>query len=79
MGPGDLVLFTRRGRHDLSLLLRNNFDRPNRGAIQLDWAYPLNRRVKWHVQYFNGYGESLIDYDHKAQRIGIGLMLSNWL
>ena len=79
MGPGDLVLFTRRGKHDLSLLLRNNFDRPNHGAIQFDWAYPLNRRVKWHIQYFNGYGESLIDYDHKAQKIGIGLMLSNWL
>ncbi len=79
MGPGDLVLFTRRGRHDWTLTLRNNFTRPNRGAVQLEWATPINRHIKWYVQYFNGWGESLIDYDHRAQRVGLGLMLNNWL
>lgn len=77
MGHGDLVAVYGKGRHAYSLLLRNNFRRPdNRGALKLNWSFPLHGRLKGYVQYFTGYGESLIDYNHRQQSLGLGISLA---
>ncbi len=77
MGHGDVLAVYRKGRNAYSLLLRNNFKTSeNRGALKLNWSFPLYGRLKGYVQYFNGYGESLIDYNHKQQSFGLGVSLT---
>lgn len=74
-GNGELYAGYRLGRHNLAMMVRNLADHP---AVQLDWTYPLSSTVRLYVQYFNGYGESLLDYDHSVNRIGIGFALNEW-
>lgn len=80
MGNFEFITAYRRYDHEVSALFRNNLDTDeNRGAIQLDWTFPLEGRYRGYVQYFNGYGESLIDYDARIERIGIGILLTDLL
>jgi len=62
----------------LGVLLRNNGRRSgeNRGALELNYSYTVYEGLRMLVHYFNGYGESLIDYRDSANRIGVGIELS---
>ncbi|MEJ2638638.1 MAG: phospholipase A [Desulfosarcinaceae bacterium] len=79
MGNGELTLAYHVNGNTFSAIWRNNLRRRIHGAIQLAWSFPLLRRLKGYVQYFNGYGESLIDYDAYSNRIGVGFLLTDWL
>jgi len=65
-----------------SVMSRNNLESGfDRGAVELGWSFPLWKYpyLKGYIQYFRGYGESLIDYNHRVNRIGIGVSLTDWL
>lgn len=79
MGHFELSTVYRRGNHEWSLMLRNNLRSENYGAVQLEWTFPLWRGVRGYAQYFNGYGESLIDYDAHIERFGVGVLLTDLL
>lgn len=66
-------------RHLFSAMLRNVFDGDKRYNAELSWSYPIAGRLRAVLQWYSGYGESLIDYNHKQNRIGIGLLMSDWL
>ena len=73
MGRGDLNVTYRSNGHDYSALLRRNFS-TGRGAVQLSWAFPLAGHFKGYMQYFSGYGQSLIDYNYYQNVLGVGLL-----
>lgn len=79
LGHGEFRAVYATGRHTASFMLRNNLRTDNYGAIELNYSYPMSRRAKWFIQYFEGYGESLIDYNARTQRFGIGIALTDWL
>lgn len=84
MGRGDIVLAYSRPLFQASMLLRNNLefdkDKENRGAFQVDFGWPIpNTWFKLYVQYFHGYGESLIDYNYSSNRFGVGILTTDWL
>lgn len=81
MGRGDATLVrTLPDGQQLSLMLRHSLRGGERahGAVQLDWAFPLHESFRGHLQVFDGYGESLIDYNHRATWIGLGVSLLEW-
>jgi phospholipase A1 len=78
LGYGDVVGVYRYQNHTLSVLGRYN-PATAKGALQLAWNFPLQRRVRGYLQAFSGYGESLIDYNVRQNTIGLGISLADYL
>lgn len=79
MGNFEFSTVYKRENQEFSIMLRNNLSSDNKGAFQFDWTFPLLKNVRGYAQYFNGYGESLIDYDERIERIGIGFLITDLL
>lgn len=81
VGHGELRLFHVGQQHNIGLTIRNTLHGDGRGSFQFDWTIPISEKegLRFYIQYFKGYGETLIDYNHKRERFGIGLMLADWL
>lgn len=75
MGRGDLVGTYRWNGHEFSMLTRYNFH-TDKGAAQLSWAFPLVSNLKGYVQFFSGYGYTLIDYDASQRVLSVGVQVN---
>jgi len=77
MGHFELMMVYKWEDYEFSSKGRNNFSTHN-GAIELGITFPLSGKLRGYLQYFNGYGESLIDYNHSQESIGIGIALNDY-
>jgi phospholipase A1/A2 len=76
MGHMELGYGTKLGQFNVMALVRNNLrTSENKGSVELNLSYPINSRYDVLLQYFNGYGDSLVDYNRHQQRIGLGIQL----
>jgi phospholipase A1/A2 len=80
MGPGELRLIYEWKKYVAALMVRNNFRlHDQKGAEQVEFSFPIAGRVKGYIQYFYGYGDTLIDYNARTNCLGIGVLLTDWL
>lgn len=79
MGHYELRGIYKHKDQTFSLMARNLLENDGHETVELDWSFPLYKRWRGYIQYFNGYGESLIDYNFRTERLGFGLLLTDWL
>jgi len=76
IGYGHLKFIIPYKQHLTKLLIRSSFH--GKHAIELNYSHPIFGRddLFLYIKGFNGYGESLIDYNNNVNKIGIGFSLS---
>jgi phospholipase A1 len=79
-GRGEMLLTRVLGSHIFSAEARHSLrgGSHSHGSLRLDWAFPIDEHLRGHIQWFSGYAESLIDYNHHANYFGLGLSLVEW-
>lgn len=81
MGRGDATLVWHGDDgEEFSLLARHSLRTgdESHGALQIDYSIPISGTLRGHLQIFRGYGESMIDYNHQATYVGLGVSLLEW-
>ena len=67
------------GAYTSSLTWKTNLKNLDRGSLQFDLTHPVfsdhPNGLRWYLQMFSGYGETLLDYNQRQNRIGVGLSL----
>lgn len=76
-GRGEFQVTWARGLQTASLLYRTSLRSVKYGAIQAEWTFPVfndqPNGLRWFVQGFSGYGETLTDYNFRQTSIGAGV------
>ncbi len=79
LGYGKVYFVYQKHHQTVSIMLRNYLESGfSRGAMEVDYSFPLSKRIDGFVQLFSGYGQSLIEYNHRTTSVGVGVAFSNW-
>lgn len=78
MGYFQLRMVYKWNDYEMSFLGRENFA-THKGYGELGFTFPLWGKLRGYTKYSIGYGDSLIDYNHDQQRIGLGIALTDIL
>ena len=61
--------------HMFTLMVRGNID-SLKGAVEVTYSYPLPHDTYLYMKFFNGYMESLVDYNREVTKFSIGFSFS---
>lgn len=69
--------------NSLGLTLRHSLKSAARGSARLEWMLASpgiadSASLRYHLQLFSGYGDSLIDYNRRRTVLSLGLSLVDW-
>ena len=80
IGRGEVLLSRYWGNHALSFQLRHTLRlaEKSRGSAQVDYVFPLTGALHGHLQIFSGYGESMVDYNVRQTKVGLGVTIAGW-
>ena len=67
------------GESTMQLTARTSFKSWDRGSLKFEWTHPVFRAkpdgLRYYLQLFSGYGETMLDYNHRQNSIGLGFTL----
>lgn len=59
-------------------VIKQPFNSLNKGSLELNYVFPVKANLRFNLQVFTGYGETLIDYNHKQTTVGLGISFFDW-
>ena len=83
IGRGEVQVFWNVDKNNtLGATVRHSLSSTGRGSARLEWLQTLGTglgggksNLRLHTQLFSGYGDSMIDYNHKRTVLSLGLSL----
>lgn len=80
VGRAELLLTRTWGEHGFWLQARHSLRTGSRarGSWQADWVFPVTGALRGYLQVFSGHGESLIDYNLRQNKVGLGVAIAGW-
>lgn len=80
MGYGSIGVAYKHINQVFSIEARNVIEsHGKRPGVTLAWSFPITPFIKGYIQGFTGFGQSLIEYNHRTNSIGLGIGLSDWI
>lgn len=79
IGKAEATAIYKKNGHSIIAVCTNSLSlNDNRGSLQFNYLYPIKNNLRAHLQFFTGYGESLIDYNHYQTTFGLGISFVDW-
>ena len=80
LGHSQLTLACSYGRFIADVQTRNLLESGFKyGSVQADIGWRVFTRAYLYLQDFNGYGQSLFEYKHRTNSVGVGVALNSWV
>ncbi|RDS84986.1 phospholipase [Dyella monticola] len=80
MGRADVEIIHEWHGQEFSLMLRDSLHGGSQqhGAGRFTWSFPVAGNLRGYMELFKGYGENILDYNHNATYLGVGISLLDW-